>query len=294
VERHLGEISRECSISVYLHIAITLPRAGGVESQGSRLPKRVPAMPNIDIDAMRPFLERLMVRSSLDDDEQAAILALPFRVFTVPANRDIVSLGEEMDHACLIVTGIVGRFEQTASGDRQITALHIPGDMANLHSVVLPKTSWALGALTASKFAKIPHLNIIAVAECYPAIGRAFWRDCSVDASILAGWAVGIGRRSAKSRLAHLICELQCRYKAIGLATDDGFDWPMGQAQIADALGLTPIHVNRMIATINREGLAQMAGRRLTVLDWAALMEVADFDPAYLHLKRQRGTAAVG
>jgi CRP-like cAMP-binding protein len=242
---------------------------------------------DVDTSVMKPFLARVLLRSPLDETEQAAILALPTRTSTIPANWDIVSLGEDTDHACLVVAGIVGRCEQTANGDRQITALHIPGDMADLHSVVLPKTSWALNALAVSTIARIKHRDIVALCECYPAIARAFWRDCAVDASILAGWAVGIGRRSAKARLTHLICELQCRYSAIGVATDEGFEWRMSQAQVGDLLGLTAVHVNRMIAAINRDGMARLLERRLTIIDWPALKAAAEFDPAYLHLQRQ-------
>jgi len=118
--------------------------------------------PPLHQHVLQPFLTRLLLRSSLSAEEQATVLDLPIRVERIPANVDFVRLGERLGHACLVIDGLVGRFEQTRKGDRQTTALHIPGDMADLHSVVLPKTSWALQALT-----RIMHRDMV--------LG---WRSC--------------------------------------------------------------------------------------------------------------------
>jgi CRP-like cAMP-binding protein len=236
---------------------------------------------------MQPFLTRLLLRSPLNAEEQAAVLDLPIRVERVPANFDFVRLGERLDHACLIVDGLAGRFEQTNKGDRQTTALHIPGDMADLHSVVLPKASWALQALTASMIGKIPHAALVAAADRHPALARAFWRDCAIDASILAVSSVNLGRRDARARTAHLLCEMKCRQAAVGRFIEGGYALPMTQIQLADVLGLTAVHVNRMIGSLKVASLITMAGSRVTILDWPGLVEAGDFDPAYLHLEQQ-------
>jgi len=236
---------------------------------------------------MQQFLTRLLTRSALSDDEQQAVLGLPMTTQWIDANHDFVCLGERLDHACLVIDGLVARFEQTAKGDRQITALHIEGDMADLHSVVLPKTSWGLHALTASRIGKIPHGALIAVANQYPVLARAFWRDCAVDASIIANWSVSLGRRDAQARVAHLICELKCREEAVGRFRDDSFGLPMTQSQLADVLGLTAVHINRMLGKLRTASLITISGNRVEVLNWPGLVNVADFDPAYLHLEPQ-------
>jgi CRP-like cAMP-binding protein len=236
---------------------------------------------------LKPFLDRLRLRSPLSKEEIEAAGALPVSLLKAKTNSDFVRPGERLDHACLVVEGLVGRLEQTASGARQITALHIPGDMADLHSVVLPKTSWALQALTSSTIARVPHSALVETADRFPALARAFWRDCTVDASIIANWAVSLGRRNAKSRFAHLLCELRCRYNAIGRVRDRSFELPMTQSHMGDVLGLTPIHVNRMARELREDGLANVASRGVEVLNWDRLQAVADFDPAYLHLERQ-------
>jgi CRP-like cAMP-binding protein len=260
---------------------------GAAESYGSRLLSEVANMARHSPQVMQQFLARLLTRSALTDEEQQAVLDLPASVQRVPANCDFVGLGEHLDHACLVVDGLVARFEQTSKGDRQITALHVEGDMADLHSVVLPKTSWGLHALTPSRIAQIPHGALVVAANLYPALARAFWRDCAVDASIIANWSVSLGRRNAKARLAHLLCELKCREEAVGRYQQDGFGLPMTQVQLADVLGLTAVHINRMIGTLRSASLITMYGNRVTILNWPGLVQAADFDPAYLHLERQ-------
>jgi CRP-like cAMP-binding protein len=188
---------------------------------------------------------------------------------------------------------LVGRFEQTSNGHRQITAVHIPGDMADLQSVVVPKTSWALNALTKSTIARIPHDALVELVDRYPLLARAFWRDCAIDGSVAARWALSLGRRDARARVAHLICELRCRYGAIGRVQNDSFEWNMTQIQLADALGLTAVHVNRMLKFLRSANFLHIERRRLTILDWQGLLALGDFDPTYLHLERQPAATAL-
>jgi CRP-like cAMP-binding protein len=135
---------------------------------------------------LQPFLDRLTSRSILSSAEQAMILALPSRAEQLEKNHDFVGFGETVDHACYVLAGLVGRFDQNARGERQITALHVPGDMPDLHSVVQPKATSALQALTTSTVLRIPHAAIRQLAGAHPAIGEALWRDTMVDSMILA------------------------------------------------------------------------------------------------------------
>lgn len=222
-----------------------------------------------------------MARSVLTAEEQEAILDLPSYAEQVRPNRDFVRLGEEVSHACLIVEGQAGRFRQTATGDRQITAFHLPGDMANLHSVVRPVGTSALQALTTTTILKIPHISLRILARQHPALAEAFWRDCMVDAAILSQWVVNVGRRDAKTRIAHLMCELAIRYGA-GSGPMRVFPLPCTQQHLADATGLTPVHVNRTLKSLRDEGLLNVMGREARIPDWSALAVVGDFDGDYL------------
>jgi CRP-like cAMP-binding protein len=237
---------------------------------------RPPGQPDL-----QRFLDRLTRRSVLSPTEQAAILELPVQVERARPNNDFVRLGERVHHACFIADGLVGRFDQNANGERQITALHIPGDMPDLHSVVQPKATSALQALSPTTILRIPHQAVRVIAAAHPAIAEALWRDCMVDSMILAQWVVNVGRRDARCRIAHLICEMALRYRGTGLSGKVTFNLPMTQAHLADATGLTSVHVNRSLKALEDEGLEFRRGA-VDIDDWAQLVSVGDFDPDYL------------
>jgi CRP-like cAMP-binding protein len=231
---------------------------------------------------LQRFLDRLTSRSVLTDEEQGAILGLPGRAEHVQANRDFVRLGEKVDHACLVTAGLVGRFGQSSDGKRQITAMHIPGDMADLHSVVQTTPTSALQALSIATIVRVPHTALREVAARYPAIAEAFWRDCMVDAAILSQWVVNVGRRDAKQRIAHLLCEMGTRLEA---APSDGwvvYPFAVTQTQLADATGLTPVHVNRVLRSLREDDLAAVSSRTVRVTNFAALAAAGDFEAGYL------------
>lgn len=232
--------------------------------------------------ALGRFLARLLRRSHLSAEEQSAILSLRSHASQASAHRDIVSQGEKVDHACLVVDGLVGRFDQMKDGRRQITALHIPGDMCDLQSVVSPVAGWGLEAMTTTTILHISHRDLRTVATVYPAIGLAFWRDTTADASILAKWVGNLGRRDASSRLAHLFCEMGMRNEQAGLGTRTEFSLPMTQSQIADATGLTSVHVNRTLQALRRDQIVSTERRTIYIENWDRLTEIAEFDPEFL------------
>lgn len=231
---------------------------------------------------LRSFLDRLTSRSVLNQAEQQAVLDLPGHAEQVQANRDFVPLGTRVDHACLVIAGIVGRFDQSIEGRRQITAMHVSGDMCDLHSVVQPQPTSALQALSVATILRVPHSAIRTAAARYPALAEALWRDCMVDAAILSEWVVNVGRRDAKTRIGHLLCEMASRLHATGRGNDFVFDLPVTQTQLAEATAMTPVHVNRSLQRLRADGLVEWHQRVVRILQWDALAERAEFDPVYL------------
>lgn len=231
---------------------------------------------------LQRFIERLTSRSVLTDAEQQAILNLPSHAAQVSANRDFVGLGQRVEHVALIVEGLVGRFDQNSDGLRQITAIHIPGDMVNLHSVVQPQATSAFQALSVATVLHIPHTAIRAATAQHHALAEALWRDCMVDAAILSQWVVNVGRRDAKSRIAHLLCEVATRICARAGTGAFSFPFAVTQTQLADATGLTTVHVNRVLKALREDGLAKVHNREVVISDWDGLVAVGDFDPNYL------------
>ena len=239
-------------------------------------------MGNVSKPDLQPFLDRLKSRSVLTGEEQQAILDLPGRREIVQANRDFIALGDRVDHACFILSGLVGRFGENSDGKRQITAIYITGDVPDLQSVVQPAASSALQALSIATILRVPHVALRAAAARYPALTEAFWRDCTVDADVLAQWVVNVGRRDARERVAHLLCEMGTRLHAGPAAGEIVFPFAVTQAQLADATALTNVHVNRTLQSLRRAQLADVGRQAVRIPNWDALAAVGEFDPAYL------------
>ncbi|MEG3086354.1 Crp/Fnr family transcriptional regulator [Sphingomonas sp. PB4P5] len=232
------------------------------------------------------WLDRLTLRSTLTDAECEAILALPGELELIRPNRDFVRLGEQVDRACLVVSGLAGRFGQTRDGERQMTALHIPGDMADLHSVVLPKAATALQSVSETLIYRVPHSAVHKLASQSLALAEAFWRDCMVDAAALSQWALVNARLSAKGRVAHLLCEMASRFSKEDCRAEQVIDWPLTQTTLGDTTGLTPVHVNRTLRALREAGAAHITDKRLHILDWKLLQSIGEFDARYLALER--------
>jgi CRP-like cAMP-binding protein len=225
------------------------------------------------------FVDRLLTRSVLTSEEQDAILALPFTVIEIERKRDFVHMNEEITYSCFIASGMVGRFGQTMDGKRQITAFHIPGDMADLHSAVRPVGLGGLNALSDSVILRIPHVAIRNLAARYPTIAEAFWRDCMLDAAILMQWVINVGRRDALTRLAHVFCEMSFR---LGSGRDAllEFDMPVTQEQLGDAAALTGVHINRSLKALG--DLVTLKNGYVTIVNWNKLARKGEFDATYL------------
>jgi CRP-like cAMP-binding protein len=241
-------------------------------------------MKDISRSALRLFVDRLTSRSVLTDDEVSALLGLNGRIAEVAAHVDFVRLGEQVDHSCLVVDGLVGRFGQNKDGRRQITCLHIPGDMADLPSVVSPKSGWGQAALTRTTILRVPHADLRRVAARHPGVAEAFWRDCVADGSIFSEWVVNVGSRDATSRVAHLFCEMATRCEQAGQGDRRSFLLPITQTDLGDATGLTSVHINRTLRVLRERSIVELRSGTVTVHDWDQLVATADFDAGFMLL----------
>jgi CRP-like cAMP-binding protein len=234
--------------------------------------------------ALQLFVNRLASRSILTEEEIGAILGLRGQLRQVPAHTDFVRLGQQVSHSCLVVEGLVGRFGQNRDGARQITCLYIPGDMADLPSVVSSKSAWGLAALTHTAVLRVPHSDLRRAAAKHSGIGEAFWRDCVADGSIFSQWVVNIGRRDALARLAHLFCEMAVRSERAGQG--DKLTFPLGatQSDLGDATGLTSVHINRTLRELRIRSIATIRRGRVIIQDWDQLVSVGDFDDGFMLL----------
>ena len=194
----------------------------------------------------------------------------------------MVREGQRTTDCSLLLRGFAFRQKLLRDGSRQIISIHIPTEFVDLQNGLLPTADHNVQSLDGSEAAIIPR-DALAFAAERPAIRRAMWVDTLLDASIFREWVVNVGRRDSRARIAHLLCELVLRLRLIGAGNGDVFDFPLTQEQLADATGLTAVHTNRTLQSLRKDGLIQLSGRSLIVLDWDRLREVADFDELYLH-----------
>jgi CRP-like cAMP-binding protein len=178
------------------------------------------------------------------------------------------------------------RHKIVASGARQIVSVHMKGEFVDLQNSFLGIADHSVQALGEAEVAFIPRERVQELAIARPRVGMAMWLDTLVDASISREWTANVGRRDAYTRVAHLLCEFSLKLKVAGLGEATDYELPMTQEQIADCVGLTPVHVNRMLKKLESEGLiARSSSRAVAIGDWNKLANVGDFDSAYLHLR---------
>ena len=243
--------------------------------------------------ALEPLIHRLSYSSELDAADRAAVLALPHVVKSLQPHQYIIRERDRASHTCVMLSGYSIRHKIVGGGYRQIVAIHMKGEMVDLQNSLLGTADHSVQMLTAGDIACIPRDEIIRLAFERPAIGKAMWFDTLVDASIAREWIANVGRRDARTRIAHVLCEFALRLKLAGLGDGNDYMLPMTQEQLGDATGLTSVHVNRTLKLLEAEGLIErLSPRSITIGDWKKLAEVGDFDSAYLHLRESEPALA--
>jgi CRP-like cAMP-binding protein len=245
--------------------------------------------------AMSRLIRKLESIATLSDEERHAIESLPVKTRILNARQDIVRDGDKPSQCCLILDGWACRYKLLSEGKRQIFSFHVAGDIPDLQSLHIPTMDHSLATVTKATVAFIPHESMRDLAARFPSIAAVFWRDTLIDAAIFREWMVGMGRRSAFERVAHLFCELYLKLQAVGLAGSYRCPMPVTQVDLADALGLTPVHINRVLKDMRGQSLITLRSSALVIEAWDELLRVSDFDPMYLHLdKRAAGSAFAG
>jgi CRP-like cAMP-binding protein len=238
----------------------------------------------LDHPILYRMLEKLERRARLEDSDREALLSLSFKTKVFQPGSYIVREGMACEESALILEGMAYRQKLSADGGRQIVSFHIPGDFVDLEGSLLKVADHNVQALTRCEVAAVPAHQIIALIDHHPRVGRALWVDTLIDGSIYREWVLNVGRRSAQQRLAHLFCELAKRLKLAGLGDEDGFRLPITQEQLADATGLTSVHVNRSLKALEMEGLITRRRGFVGIPDWDRLRDAAGFGELYLHL----------
>jgi CRP-like cAMP-binding protein len=238
------------------------------------------------------MVTKLETRAYLDDQDRAAILALPFVQRSFEAPSYILREGEPPKRYCsFVISGLAFRQKLTATGARQIVSIHMAGDFLDLQHLFLNRADHSVQALNRLETAEIERVALQELVLRRPAVGHAMWVDALVDASIFREWILNVGRRDARARVSHLLCEMAVRMDAAGLTNGTGFRLPFTQEQLGDAVGLTSVHVNRTLKSLASDGLITRDRRHVQFDDLDSLKSAADFSALYLHLDQSTAAA---
>ena len=233
------------------------------------------------------FIGRLQLHGSLSPQSIEAIRALPWRVIKRTKLSYVLREGDIPQEVSILVAGFAQRQKHTSDGTRQIVSFSVPGDPLDFDCLFLNEADFSVQMSTSGTIACVRQDAVKALLDKRPEVGRVITTALLADAAISREWVVNTGRRDARQRLAHLLCEILVRAKAQHLQTDV-FELPFTQEQLADATGLTPVHVNRVLRQLTGEGVISRNGRFITVPSWDVLEEIAGFDDRFLHLHDAR------
>ena len=238
------------------------------------------------LSKLTPLVQKLALHSSLDADDEAAVLALPYTERRLEPGQYIVREGDVPIYSCLMLSGLAIRHKIVGDGGRQIINVHLSGDMADLQNALLGVADHNVQALGRMSAAFIPRQSLVELAFTRPAVGKALWIETLVEGSISREWIANVGRRDARTRMSHLLCEFAYRLDAVGIGPRCNYELPMTQEQLADATGLTAVHVNRVLKALQADGLINRSRRNISFPDWRRMRDEADFNKRYLHLDR--------
>jgi CRP-like cAMP-binding protein len=229
------------------------------------------------------MVRRLDRRSPLGESDRQALLGLQHNIRRVAAGGHIIRDGDRPEQCSLLLSGYAYRYKITGDGARQIISIHMAGEFLDLQNIFLHVSDHSVQTLTEVELAVIPQAAIEELALTRAAIGKAMWIDTLIDASIFREWVVNVGRRDSRARVAHILCEFSLRLEAAGLARQHRYELPMTQEQLADAVGLTSVHVNRVLRQLAEEGLISRDRRSIVIEDWPRMRQAGDFNERYLH-----------
>ena len=231
---------------------------------------------------------KLEAYTKLSQADRAKIELLSRRnVREIPARRDVIREGDKPHSLYLLLSGWACRYKTLPDGRRQIVALFLPGDLCDLHVYILKEMDHSVGAITSIKAAEISRDDFEQLLSDHPRVTQALWWDELVKIAIQREWTVNLGQRSAYERIAHLLCECFLRLRTVGLTTNGSCPFPLTQVDLADATGLTAVHVNRTLQELRKDGLIELHSRMLSIPNLSALKAAGLFNDNYLHLDHE-------
>jgi CRP-like cAMP-binding protein len=233
-------------------------------------------------DLTNALLRKLQAQLGLSESETKAFVSALSGPRSIRDGHDLASPGRASGFLTVLLQGLACRYKDLPDGRRQIISFQFPGDIVDVHSFVMGRLDHAIGALSACQVAIMAHDTLAGLIDRHPQIGAALWRESLIDAAISREWIVNLGQRGAYERMAHLLCEAAFRQRTVQIVEGDRCAFPLTQSEISDALGLSVVHVNRVLQRLRKEGLITLRAGHLTIHDPNGLMAAGGFEPSYL------------
>ena len=236
------------------------------------------------------FIEKLSRFATLDAADVAELAHATARVRRVEPRQDLIREGDQPGPVFVILEGWAFRYKILPSGTRQVLAYLMPGDCCDLHVGLLAEMDHSIQSVTEVHYATIDRVEMDEIMERRRSIAKAMYVGQLVDEGIMRAWITSMGRRASVERAAHLMCELYVRARNIGLIEGNHFEMPLSQSLLADSLGMTAVHLNRVLKKLRLDDAMIISRGSLTVTDPLKLAQIAGFDENYLH-RRLRSAA---
>ncbi|WP_379071640.1 Crp/Fnr family transcriptional regulator [Mesorhizobium sp. UC22_110] len=234
------------------------------------------------------FVEKLRGFGSLDDEDISALLAATVGARNIGPRKDLIREGDRPGPVFIVLHGWACRYKILPNGTRQILAYLMPGDSCDLHVGLLKEMDHSIQTITAAVVATIDRHLMDTIMDRHPRVAKAMYIAQLVDEGTMRAWITSMGRRSSVERVAHLMCELYLRAQNIGITADTQLELPLSQLLLADSLGMTPVHLNRVLKELKKTGAMALQRGSLTITNPVALIQVAGFDENYLHRRLRR------
>jgi CRP-like cAMP-binding protein len=235
---------------------------------------------------IQPVITKLSNYGELSPEEKQSLEAAVSEIRVVEPDQDMVLEGTSPHHSSLLLSGFAGRYNLSAEGKRQITALHVEGDFVDLHSFLMKPMDHSIVAVDTCRVALVPHAALNRITEEHPRLTRLLWLNTLIDAGMHRRWEFGLGSLQAHQHLAHLLCEMSLRLDQIGKTDNGSFHFPITQLVLSECLALSPVHTNRVIQKLRAENVISWERDLVTVNNWDRLVEIGEFDPTYLRIPK--------
>jgi CRP-like cAMP-binding protein len=229
------------------------------------------------------FIQKLSGHGSLSQSEIDALAAVTKNARSVPTRNDLIREGDRPGPIFVILEGWACRYKVLPNGSRQILAFLMPGDFCDLHVGLLAEMDHSIQTITPAKVVTIGRAELDELMDRHRGIAKAMYLAQLIDEGTMRAWITSMGRRTSLERVAHLVCELYLRARNIGLAADPELSLPLSQVMMADALGMTPVHINRVLKELRVAGAMTLQRGSLIISDPEKLVRIAGFDENYLH-----------